>query len=339
MGYLGPISRNNVGSHVNYITSGNATDGITGWNLYNDAGASPVDGTGGTAAITLVRNTSAALRQGADFLLSKSAVSAIGSGVSYDFTIEASDLGQDLAISFDYKLISGTYASGDIRVFIIQNPSGTPVLITPSGNSVETVSVGAARKEVCFFKASSTQTSYRLCIHVASASTSAYSLSLDNFYVGLVSSNFISMDFVGSSQPGLSDSGSARLYFDVSEKKLKISEDGASYSVIGSGASGGGGGSTDVDVEISAFNIDWSAGSTYYKSISAAATFTFSNMVNGKTISVIITNASQSDVSVALPASKVSGVLPTVVAPGKTNIYTYIRSNNTLYVSSVTDLG
>ena len=68
------------------------------WRLYNDTTAVPVDGTGGTAAITLVRNTTTPLNPLGDFEVAKAGVSAQGSGFSTDFTIDRRHLGRVLPV-------------------------------------------------------------------------------------------------------------------------------------------------------------------------------------------------------------------------------------------------
>ena len=93
-----------------------------------------------------------------------------------------------------------------------------------------------------------------------------------------------------------------------------------------------------VDTAISALDIDWSLGDSFYKLISTSSVFTFSNTVNGKTISVFIKNTGASDLSVTFPTALASGVLNVVVSPGKENVYTFIKSNSKFYVSVVADM-
>jgi hypothetical protein len=169
---------------INYIENPDAESGTAGWATYADAaGSQPVDGTGGTANITWSRSTTSPLRGVADFNLVKDAVNRQGQGVSYDFTIDPADQAKILTISFDYEVLSGTYATGDLAVYIIQDPAGTPVVLQPAGFQVEAATVGNKVREVCTFQTASNVTSYRLCIHVASTSASAYSLAIDNVSV------------------------------------------------------------------------------------------------------------------------------------------------------------
>jgi hypothetical protein len=144
----------------------------------------PKLGTGGSPNLTFTRSTTSPLRQGADFNLVKDAANRMGQGVSYDFTIDNADLAKVLTITFDYEVVSGTYASGDIDIFLIQDPTGTPVVIQPTGYVLQAGTVGTKLKAIATFQTSNSATSYRLSLHVSSTSTSAYTLAIDNVVVG-----------------------------------------------------------------------------------------------------------------------------------------------------------
>lgn len=92
-----------------------------------------------------------------------------------------------------------------------------------------------------------------------------------------------------------------------------------------------------TDVAISALDVDWSLGDTFYKNISISSTFTFSNLINGKTILVILKNTGASDITVTFPTALKSGVLYNIISPNKENIYTCIRSNGKTYISAIAD--
>jgi hypothetical protein len=169
----------------NYIENSDAEVDTSGWSTYNDgATAAPIDGSGGVATITWSRSTVSPLRGDADFNITTPGGGSVqGQGVSYDFTIDNADQAKILTISFDYEVLSGTYASGDLAVYVIQDPAGTPVVLQPAGYQVEAATVGNKVREVATFQTASNVTSYRLCIHVASTNASAYSLALDNISV------------------------------------------------------------------------------------------------------------------------------------------------------------
>jgi hypothetical protein len=170
---------------INYIENPDAESGTAGWSTYADAaGTAPVDGTGGSPNITWSRSTTTPLRGVADFALVKDGVNRQGEGVSYNFTIDSADKAKVLTVSFDYEVLSGSYATGDLAVYIIQDPAGTPVVIQPAGYQVQAATVGTTVKHIATFQTASNVTSYRLCVHVASVSTATYSLALDNISVG-----------------------------------------------------------------------------------------------------------------------------------------------------------
>jgi hypothetical protein len=170
---------------INYILNPSAEVNTAGWSTYADAaGAAPVDGTGGSPAVTWTRSTTSPLRGVADFNFVKDAVNRQGQGVSYDFTIDDADKAKVLTVSFDYEVLSGTYADGDLTVYLIADPTGTPVVIQPAGYTVLAATVGTTMREIATFQTQATGTSYRLCFHVASTSASAYTLAVDNVVVG-----------------------------------------------------------------------------------------------------------------------------------------------------------
>lgn len=165
---------------INYITNYNAEAGTTGWAVYNDGSVTnPVDGTGGVATVTLTRTTTNPLRGTASFLITKSATNLLGQGTSYDFTIDAADTGKVLAISFDYSIPSGTYADGDLSVWIYDVTNST--LIQPAPYLLKNSTI----KDKFFGEFQATlSTSYRLIIHISSSSASAYTVMMDNVNVG-----------------------------------------------------------------------------------------------------------------------------------------------------------
>ena len=171
----------------NYIESafktGNSLSDL-GWSSYVDsAGVNPVDGLGGSPNITTSLNTSSPLSGDADLRIVKDAVNRQGQGIGYNFTIENRHLAKVLQIAFDMELISGTYASGDLRVSIIQDPTGTPVVLEPVGTALELGIANQKIREIATFQTHVSVTSYRLCIHVSSTSASAYTVDFANFKV------------------------------------------------------------------------------------------------------------------------------------------------------------
>lgn len=155
-----------------------------GWSNYADSPAiNPIDGLGGTPGSTLTQNTSSPLSGLVDFRFTKDASNRQGEGFSYGFSISNRHLAKVLQITFDCELISGTYSSGDLRVSIIQNPTGTPVLIEPVNTSIQLGIINQRVKVIASFQSHVSITSYRLCIHVSSTSTSAYTVDFNNFRI------------------------------------------------------------------------------------------------------------------------------------------------------------
>lgn len=174
---------------VNYIAT-NSGDLTVGWTPYADAaGAQPVDGTGGSPTITWGSTPTTPLRGRNSFLLTKTNVNSQGQGVSYSFTIDRADSTGGIGpavqqISFDYEIASGIYGYGtsstdsDLTLYIIADPTGTPTVIQPAGYKIDGGRVRAT------FQPLKTTSSYRLCLHIATTSASAWTMQLDNFSVG-----------------------------------------------------------------------------------------------------------------------------------------------------------
>lgn len=183
------IGWSNISGVKNYVTNGDATSATTGWATYADAAAAtPVDGTAGAPTLTLTRSTATPLRGAGSFLITKDAVNRQGNGASYDFTIDVADKAKPIQISFDYQIASGTFSGGtsstdsDLEVYIYDVTNAT--LIQPSAykmdGSVASTNYGFKGS----FQASSSSVSYRLIIHAATTSASAYTVKFDNVVVG-----------------------------------------------------------------------------------------------------------------------------------------------------------
>jgi len=151
-----------------------------GYSTYSDtAGTSPVDGTGGSPNITFSVNTSSPISNDADFRFVKDASNRQGQGVATDYTIDNIHLARVLQGSVECQLISGTYATGDIRFYLIETTSGE--VIEPVNVQLQLGAVGVTAKHIFTFQTRATNTTYRLCIHVASTSASAYTIAFNNF--------------------------------------------------------------------------------------------------------------------------------------------------------------
>jgi hypothetical protein len=172
------------GGTINYISANpDAETATTGWATYKDASAAtPADGTGGSATLTFTRTTSSPLRSTGSFLITTTAADLRGEGASYDFTLSAADQAKVLSIAFDYNIASGTYATGDMTVYIYDVTNST--LIQPAGYQIQAVGSTLANKHIATFQTSATGTSYRLIFHRAVTTSSAMTMKIDNVVVG-----------------------------------------------------------------------------------------------------------------------------------------------------------
>ena len=133
-----------------------------GWATYADAaGATPVNGTGGSPTVTFTRSTSSPLEGKASAILTKDAANRQGEGASYDFTIDEAYSGtnpQNLALEFYYDT-GGSFTVGsasDVQVYVYDITNAT--LIVPVVTSISST-VGRFQSA---FMAASGSVDYRL---------------------------------------------------------------------------------------------------------------------------------------------------------------------------------
>lgn len=183
-------------SGKNYINNPDAEANTTGWATYADAaGSRPVDGTGGSPNVTWTRSTSSPLRGIGSFIFTKDAANRQGQGVSYDLTIDSADQAKMLYISFDYAIGSGTYSGGtdstdsDLIVYFYRT-TATGRTIEPTPFKLSGAVIGQKYKFQGWVQTDSDATGYRLILHCATTSASAYTVQIDNVVVGPQVVNF-----------------------------------------------------------------------------------------------------------------------------------------------------
>lgn len=180
---LSPVGSGSGGGSLNYVANPDFETDLSGWATYNDGlSATPFDATGGTALTTFTRNTTTytSLRGTACGLLSRPASMRQGEGVSTAFTIDPADRGAVLQVGFDYAIAAGVYADGDVQVFVVDSAN---TLIYPSENPLVLNHALPSARHSFRFQAT-TATSYRLALHIASATTTFFDMLVDNVSVG-----------------------------------------------------------------------------------------------------------------------------------------------------------
>lgn len=173
---------------INYITNYDAGANVSGWDEYADtAGLLPVDGTGGThTGVTWTRSTSTPLRGAASFLLAKDAANRQGMGVGYNFVIDPVDRTNMLTLSFNWQS-DCTLLEGDLIVYIAEllDADDTLVsLIQPTPYKLPGTVASVNNNWSGQFQTPYTNTHFRLIIHIASTSTSAWNVKFDQFALG-----------------------------------------------------------------------------------------------------------------------------------------------------------
>lgn len=89
-------------------------------------------------------------------------------------------------------------------------------------------------------------------------------------------------------------------------------------------------------VAISALDIDWRVGNVFAKTLAANSTFTFSNVADGNTVVVALTNTA-SNFTVTWPATVKwsGGTQPVQTVGAKIDVWTFVRVGSVTYGSVV----
>lgn len=177
-----------VSGSVNYVANGDAETGLTtGWATYADAAAAtPVDGTGGSANVTLaVTGVSAEVLRGSrSFKFSKDAVDRQGQGISYDIVADNQDTvaAKSLVVQFDYNTTTN-YAGGDLRVFAYDVANATLLNVTSLSGDGSLLKSDTPSRFVGYFSTVAAAEDYRLILHVTSTNATAYDVFLDSISI------------------------------------------------------------------------------------------------------------------------------------------------------------
>ncbi len=147
----------------------------------------PMTGTGGSPTVTWTRSTSTPLTGTGSFLFTKDAANRMGEGSSYAFSCDNASQAKVLTIECDYIVGSGTFVAGssgiesDVEVWIYDVTNA--VMIQPSTYKFFSNSSTTSGHFSATFQTASNSTSYRLILHTATTSASAYTLKFDTVQV------------------------------------------------------------------------------------------------------------------------------------------------------------
>lgn len=225
----------------NFIKNGDA-ESVTPITTYADAaGTRPVDGTGGSPNVTTSISSSSPMFDSNSFTLVKDAANRQGQGWAIPFTIPAGQQAKVLQIEIPYIVSSGTFVAGtssaDSDVIVYLYDVTNSALIEPSSIKLLSNSTTLSDKFIANFQTSATGTSYRLIMHVASTSASAYTLKIDDVKVtpsqyvyGTPITDWISYTPTGSWSTNTTYTGKWRRVGDSMEVEGLISLAGAPTS-------------------------------------------------------------------------------------------------------------
>lgn len=175
-----------VSSTPNYWKSGDAEVTLTGVSAYADAAsAKPVDCSGGSPAISIGRSETTPMYDKQSWLITKPASNVQGQGVAFEFDVDNGIAAVEMMdLMFEYIVGSGTFAAGsdttnsDLMVYLYDVTAGQ--LIEPRGGSkLYTSSTTLKGDYRGWFQSTLGSKKYRVCLHQATTSASAYTLKVD----------------------------------------------------------------------------------------------------------------------------------------------------------------
>lgn len=157
-----------------------AENSLGSWATYASGGAVPTTLTGGSAtSLTLSRTVTVGeiLDGSASFKVVKTATNAQGQGVSALGNIPLGYRGQTATITMPFKILSGSIATGDLKLFIQDVTNST--IITPSNNDIP----ATGGLITASFIVPATCAQFRIGIHFATTSATAVTFSFDDVIV------------------------------------------------------------------------------------------------------------------------------------------------------------
>jgi len=178
---VGGSGSGSTSSGINYLST--FTPAIT----KNTVAATTPDLTfvsGGTN-ITFALSGVLPLRGADSWVLTKDAANRQGEQVILPWTLERADVAKVLRNICDYAVASGTYADGDVGVYVAFYNGASWALVNNTPINILNSALPSEIYQTEFqTNGTTTNTLYRLILHIQSTSALAYSLKFDNFQLG-----------------------------------------------------------------------------------------------------------------------------------------------------------
>lgn len=154
----------------------------TDWNLYDDGGATYINGTGGSpSGVSFVRTTTVGevLNGIGSFKFSKDAANRQGQGVSIDIPVPLGYRGQPGKLNFPVKLTSG-YVAGDVQMYLYDVTNGR--VIQPT---MPNINLPGGQQDIfqAFYYIPFNCAVLRASFFIATTSAVAYDVIFDDFGV------------------------------------------------------------------------------------------------------------------------------------------------------------
>ena len=91
--------------------------------------------------------------------------------------------------------------------------------------------------------------------------------------------------------------------------------------------------------KVTGLDIDWSRGDTFYKEAKVASAMTFSNMDEGRSITLIVRSLNGVvPINITFPTIFKVTAWVNAVGPSKYNVYSFVYADGKIFASQLTDL-
>jgi hypothetical protein len=206
----------------NYFTDGDA-EGSNPFTLFNDGVGIWVDGTGGSPTATITQSATNPLSGQKSFLFT--------SGTQYDtgkasITIDREDKYKIQVLEVSYELSSGTYADGDLQLFVFDSANSAILYASPVSNLYAS---GTNAKQQFAFQASDSLT-YQILIHQKTSATFAMKFEMKfgpQFQAGYAPITTDPVEFDTSAGVWIDAVTTAPTYGTITRNEGRVSQNGS----------------------------------------------------------------------------------------------------------------
>lgn len=177
-------------SSKDYAINGGFESGLANWKTYADSGAVPTDCVGGSPTVTLAASKIGPIAPKTSGVITKPASDVQGQGHALSFSLDKAARTKPITITGSYEISSGTYSGGSSStdsdlVLYVYDVDGAQI-IQPTGYKLNGGVIDNTYDIIATFQAphyTTNSRSFRMCLHHATTSASAFSVRVDSFKI------------------------------------------------------------------------------------------------------------------------------------------------------------